>query len=225
MPIILYKMSIEKNIEELKSALPEGVTLVAVSKTHSPERIMEAYDAGHRIFGENRPQELKAKYESLPKDIRWHMIGHLQTNKVKYIAPFVELIHSADSDKLIAVINKEAAKNGRVIDVLLEVHIAEEETKSGWEAEELREYLESGVWKNYGNVRIRGLMSIASLTEDRRLIKDEFMLLKGLFDEFRGKYFGPGFDILSAGMTSDYPAAIECGSNMVRIGSLIFGER
>lgn len=218
-------MSSAEKIKELKNSLPQEVTLVAVSKTHSPEKILEVYEAGQVIFGENRPQELKVKYEALPKDIRWHMIGHLQTNKVKYIAPFVELIHSVDSDKLLAVIDKEAAKNGRVIDVLMEVHIAREDTKSGWNDAEFAEYLASGIWRQYANVRIRGLMSIASLTDDEKLIRDEFTDLKKLFDEFRSKYFGPEFDILSAGMTSDYPIAIGCGSNMVRIGSLIFGER
>lgn len=205
--------------------MPEGVTLVVVSKTHPPEVIMEAYDAGQRIFGENRPQEMRAKYESMPKDIRWHLVGQLQTNKVKYIAPFVELIHSVDSDKLLAVIDKEAGKNGRVIDVLLEIHIASESTKSGWDVAELRRYLAEGLWRQYENVRIRGLMSIATFTDDTKLIRNEFSGLKELFDELRADYFGDGFDILSAGMTSDYRIAVECGSNMVRIGSLIFGER
>ncbi len=213
------------DINELKKSLPEGVTLVAVSKTHPAEAIMKVYDAGQRIFGENRPQELKAKYDLLPKDIRWHLIGHLQTNKVKYIAPFVDMIQSVDSDRLLSVIDREAAKNGRVIDVLLEVHIAVEETKSGWDAGELKEYLASAGYKEYSNVRIRGLMAIASLTGDESVVREEFTGLKNLFDEFRAQYFDHSFDTLSMGMTSDYPLAIACGANMVRIGSLIFGAR
>jgi len=219
------QVSIAEKIKGLNDSLPGGVTLVAVSKTYPPDTIMEAYDAGQRIFGENRPQELKAKYETMPKDIRWHLIGQLQTNKVKYIAPFVELIHSVDSDKLLAAIDKEAVKNNRTIEVLLEIHIAREDSKSGWGDVELREYLNGGTWRRYKNVHIRGLMSIASFTDDRKLIRDEFTNLKALFDEFRDKYFGGDFNILSAGMTSDYDIALECGSNMVRIGSLIFGER
>jgi len=222
---IIAEVSVASKIKELKSSLPEGVTLVAVSKTHPPEIIMEAYDAGQRIFGENRPQEMRAKYEAMPKDIRWHLVGQLQTNKVKYIAPFVELIHSVDSDKLLAIINKEAGKNGRVIDVLLEVHIARESTKSGWDSTGLREYIAGGLWREYKNVRIRGLMSIATFTDDAEIIKNEFSGLKLLFDELRKEYFNEWFDTLSAGMTSDYRIAMECGSNMVRIGSLIFGER
>lgn len=213
------------DINILKASLPGGVTLVAVSKTHPAEAIMQVYDAGQRVFGENRPQEMKAKYDLLPKDIRWHMIGHLQTNKVKYIAPFVDMIQSVDSDRLLVVINKEAAKNDRVIDVLLEVHIAIEETKSGWDGAELREYLASGKHRAYPNVRIRGLMAIASLTDDTAIVRKEFTALKDLFDEFQAAYFDDGFDTLSMGMTSDYPVALQCGANMVRIGSLIFGAR
>lgn len=218
-------MSIKSKIEELTSGLPQGVTLVAVSKTHTPEDIMQAYEAGQRVFGESRPQELKAKYEALPKDIKWHMIGHLQTNKVKYIAPFVDLIHSADSDKLLAVIDREAKKNGRTIDVLLEVFIAEEETKHGWQAEELEEYLAGGKFREYGNIRFRGVMGIATYTGDTGRIRSEFTCLYKVFENLRGSFFGKEFDTVSMGMTSDYPLAVECGSNMVRIGSLIFGER
>ncbi len=213
------------DINALKNSLPESVTLVAVSKTHSPETIMKVYDAGQRIFGENRPQELKAKYDLLPKDIVWHMIGHLQTNKVKYIAPFVEMIQSVDSDRLLAVIDREAKKNDRTIDVLLEVHVAVEETKSGWDGAELREYLASGQHLRYANVRVRGLMTIASLTGDTGIVRGEFSGLKKLFDELKEAYFDTEFDTLSMGMTSDYPLALECGANMVRIGSLIFGTR
>ncbi len=212
------------DINELKNSLPEGITLVAVSKTHPAEAVMRVYDAGQRIFGENRPQELKAKYDILPKDIEWHLIGHLQTNKVKYIAPFVAMIQSVDSDRLLAVIDKEAAKNSRIIDVLLEVHVAVEETKSGWDAGELREYIALGKYREYNNIRIRGLMTVASLTADANVVRSEFNGLKNLFDELKAT-FGADFDTISMGMTSDYPLAIECGANMVRIGSLIFGTR
>ena len=218
-------MSIADNISSLKAMLPEGVTLVAVSKTHPAEAVMEAYRAGQRIFGENRPQEMRAKYEVLPKDIRWHMIGHLQTNKVKHIAPFVELIHSVDSDRLAAVIDREAGKCGRTIDVLLEVHIAAEESKSGWEESELLAWLDGGAWKSYSGMRIRGLMGVASLTDDTETVKNEFARLHALFRRLRSEYFGEQADLLSMGMTSDYREALECGSNMVRIGSLIFGQR
>ena len=213
-----------QEIEKLKAYIPEDVTLIAVSKTHTASVIREVYDGGHKVFGENRPQELKAKYDELPKDISWHMIGHLQTNKVKYIAPFVELIHSVDSDKLMSVIDKEAAKNDRIIDVLFEVHVALEETKIGWDAAELKEYVTTGIWKQYRNVRVRGLMTIASQTSDDDLIRAEFISMNRLFNEFK-PIFGPQFDTLSMGMTSDFPIAIECGATMVRIGSLIFGQR
>lgn len=217
-------MGLKEQIDELKKTLPSGVTLVAVSKTHPEEKIMEAYEAGVRIFGESRPQELKSKYESLPKDIRWHMIGHLQTNKVKYIAPFVELIHSVDSAKLLDAINKEGWKNGRIIDVLLEIHVAEEDSKSGWNYGELLDYITSGNHKVLANIRIRGLMGIATFTEDQEQIRREFTQLNDIFLLLK-KNFGKDFDTLSMGMTSDWKIAVECGSNMVRIGSLIFGSR
>ena len=221
-------MSIRGEITELGEQLPAGVTLVAVSKTYPPEAIMEAYDAGQRIFGENRPQELRAKFEALPGDIRWHMIGHLQTNKVKYIAPFVELIHSVDSERLLEVIDKEAQKNGRVIDVLFEVFIAQEETKSGWDAVELLGFLTSGGHLKYTNVRCRGVMGIASFTDDTEQVRREFLGLNELFGTIKKEFFhekGAEFDILSMGMTSDWQIALECGSNMIRIGSRIFGAR
>lgn len=217
-------MSIAKRINELKAELPEGVKLVAVSKTHPAEVVMEAYEAGQRVFGENRPQELRAKYEVMPKDIKWHQIGQLQTNKVKYIAPFVVMIESVDSDKLLTVIDKEARKNERIIDVLFEVHVAEEESKSGWTTDELTDYIASGKWREYANVRVRGLMAIATFTDDIDVIKSEFRAMKSLFDKSRPA-FGEHFDTLSMGMTSDYVTAIECGSTEVRIGSLIFGAR
>ena len=216
-------MSLIEQYETVKRSLPEGVTLVAVSKTHPAEMIRELYDAGQRIFGENRPQELREKYDQLPHDIRWHMIGHLQTNKVKYIAPFVELIHSVDSDRLLAVIDKEAAKNNRTIDVLFEIHVAAEETKSGWEPDELRAYLAGGAWRAYTHIRC--LMTVATQTDDEARIRSEFTTVHDLLAELRDRYFDATFDTLSMGMTHDYPIAIACGATMVRIGSKIFGAR
>lgn len=218
-------MNITEQIISLRDSLPTEVTLVAVSKTHAPETVMEAYEAGQRIFGENRVQELTAKYEAMPKDIEWHLIGHLQTNKVKYIAPFVAMIQSVDSDRLLEVIDKEAAKNNRIIDILFEVHVADEESKSGWDIDELRAYIADGRIEQYKNIRVRGLMTIATLTDSKNKIRAEFTALKNLFDELQKTKFGSQFDTLSMGMTSDYDLAIECGSNMVRVGSLIFGRR
>ena len=217
-------MSIAENIESVRGSLPEGVTLVAVSKTHSAEAIAEAYAAGQRIFGESRPQEMRAKYEALPRDIEWHMIGHLQTNKVKYIAPFVTLIHSADSARLLSVIDSEAAKCGRAIDVLLEIHVAAEETKSGWLPAELNDYLCSGEWRRLRNVRFRGVMGIATNTDDEARIRRDFETLAA-YREQLAVYFESDFDIVSMGMSDDYPIAVECGSTMVRVGSRIFGAR
>lgn len=217
-------MSIKTEISELNAALPEGVTLVAVSKTYPASDIAEAYEAGQRIFGESRPQELKEKYAELPKDISWHMIGHLQTNKVKYIAPFVELIHSVDSLRLLETIDKEAAKNDRIINVLLEVYIAQEESKHGWAEEELTEAITAGAFARFANIRVKGLMGIASFTDDMEQVRGEFESLNRLFVSLKDS-FGKEFDTLSMGMTSDYELAIECGSNMVRIGSKIFGAR
>ena len=204
--------------------LPEGATLVAVSKTHPAEAIREAFDAGHRIFGESRPQELCAKYEVLPKEIEWHMIGHLQTNKVKYIAPFVRMIQSVDSARLAETIQREAAKCGRTIDILLEIHVAQEETKSGWNVGELKRYVETAAFSSMPNVRVRGVMGIATNTDDERVIRRDFGELKRCFELLR-PYFGGRFDTLSMGMSHDYPIAVECGANMVRVGSSIFGER
>ena len=208
----------------VRQSLPAGVTLVAVSKTHPAEAIRTAYGAGQRIFGESRPQELRAKYEALPKDIVWHMIGHLQTNKIKYIAPFVALIESVDSARLAEAIQKEAVKCGRVIDILLEIHVAAEETKTGWNLDELRAYLAADPFAGMPNLRVRGVMGIATNTDDETVVRRDFDALRRCFEELRPK-FGPAFDTLSMGMSHDYPLAVACGSTMVRVGSLIFGER
>ena len=217
-------MSLEQKLSEVRVSLPAGVTLVAVSKTHPAELIAEAYRCGQRVFGESRPQELRAKYEVLPKDIEWQMIGHLQTNKVKYIAPFISLIQSVDSARLLETIDKEARKNNRVIDCLLEIHVADEETKSGWAVDELRAYIASGALAALLNVRIRGIMGIATNTDDEAVIKRDFELLAACKSEF-SPFFDDKFDTLSMGMSDDYPLAVSCGSTMVRVGSLIFGER
>ena len=197
---------------------------MAVSKTHPAELIREAYEVGHRIFGESRPQELREKYEALPKDIEWHMIGHLQTNKVKYIAPFVRLIHSVDSVRLAEAIQKEAAKCGRTIDILLEIHVAEEETKTGWNIGELMDYVRTAPFARMPNLCVRGVMGIATNTDDEAVIRRDFGELRRCFELLR-PYFGARFDTLSMGMSHDYPLAVECGATMVRVGSLIFGER
>ena len=208
----------------VRSTIPAEVTLVAVSKTHPAEMIREAYDAGHRIFGESRPQELREKYEALPKDIEWHMIGHLQTNKIKYIAPFVTLIQSVDSARLAEAIQREAAKCGRTIGILLEIHVAAEETKMGWDVGELMEYIRTAPFAQMPNVCVRGVMGIATNTDDGETIRRDFNELRRCFDLLQ-PYFGARFDTLSMGMSHDYPLAVECGSTMVRVGSLIFGNR
>ncbi len=221
-------MSITSNITEIQNELqPIGVSLIAISKTKPVEEIMEAYAAGQRAFGENQVQELLAKYEEMPKDIEWHLVGHLQTNKVKYIAPFIHMIHSVDSLKVLMEINKHALKANRVIDCLLQVFIADEDTKFGLDHAELIELLRSEEFEGLKNVRIRGLMGIASNTENERIVKEEFYELKMLFDGIKATYFRKesSFDTLSMGMSSDYKLAIEQGSNMVRLGSTIFGKR
>lgn len=217
-------MSIESQLSAVRRSLPEGVTLVAVSKTHPAEAIREAYDAGQRIFGESRPQELREKYEALPRDIEWHMIGHLQTNKVKYIAPFVALIHSVDSARLAEAIQKEAAKCGRVIDILLEIHVAREETKSGWAFDELEAWIATSPFAALPDVRVRGVMGIATNTDDEAVVRRDFEELRRCFERLK-PHFGPAFDTLSMGMSHDYPLAVVCGATMVRVGTLIFGER
>ena len=217
-------MNIKERLQRIWGTLPEGVKLVAVSKFHPAERLKEAYDAGQRIFGESRPQEMAAKHEILPADIEWHMIGHLQTNKVKYIAPFVSMISSVDSDRLIAEIEKQAAKCDRTIDILLEVHVAQEDTKSGWAWDELSDYLRSGELQSMTHVRVRGVMTIASNTDNEAVVRRDFQRIKEIFNELKPQ-FDDSFDTLSIGMSDDYPIALEYGSTMVRIGTAIFGAR
>lgn len=219
-------MFIKENLLAIKNTLPSGVTLVAVSKTKPNEALMEAYEAGQRDFGENYVQELVDKYEALPKDIRWHFIGHLQSNKVKYIAPFVYLIHGVDSLKLLQEINKQALKNGKTIDCLLQLYIAQEETKFGLSFEECRELLGSEAFKELKNIKVKGFMAMASNTDNENQIRKEFETLKQLNDELSSLTtynFEPA--VLSFGMSSDYKIALEFGSTMLRIGSTIFGRR
>ncbi|MCW3070145.1 MAG: YggS family pyridoxal phosphate-dependent enzyme [Bacteroidetes bacterium] len=216
-------MSIKENLLHIKSSLPAGVTLIAVTKTHPAEKLMEVYNAGHRIFGENKVQEMCDKYETLPKDIEWHLIGHLQSNKVKYIAPFVSLIHSVDSLRLLQEINRQALKNGRVIDCLLQIYIADEETKFGLSFEEAEQLLASDAFKQLQNIQITGLMGMATNTDDKDQVRKEFRSLRSFFSQLRPAH--PSFSILSMGMSSDYLMAIEEGSTMVRVGSSIFGNR
>ena len=220
-------MGVAENLQKIREKIPEPVTLVAVSKTKPDEIILEAYQAGHRDFGENKVQDLAAKQERLPADIRWHMIGHLQSNKVKYLASFVHMIHGVDSLKLLSVINKEAAKHERVIDCLLQVHIAMEDTKFGLSEEELMHLLASEAFRELDHIRIRGLMGMATYTENSNQIREEFRHLKRIFDRLKNERFSgqDSFDQLSCGMSGDYALAIEEGSNLVRIGSLIFGPR
>lgn len=217
-------MNIKERLNRILSTLPEGVELVAVSKFHPAERLQEAYDAGQRIFGESRPQEMTAKAEVLPKDIVWTMIGHLQTNKVKMIAPFVSMIASVDSARLIEEIEKQAAKLDRTIDILLEVHVAEEETKSGWAKEELYDYLATDALQGMSHVRVRGVMTIATNTDNEAVVRRDFQAIQTIFHELKPR-FGDAFDILSIGMSDDYPLALEYGSTMVRVGTAIFGAR
>lgn len=204
--------------------MPDGVRLLAVSKFHPAEAIMEAYEAGQRAFGESRPQELKAKYEALPKDIEWHMIGHLQTNKVKYIAPYVTLIESLDSERLAAEIERQAERCGRVIDCLLEIHVTAEQSKSGWDYDCLSAFVRRDGFSQYPHLRLRGVMGMATFTDDEAIVRADFERLSACYKELSG-YFGEQFDTLSMGMSDDYPIAIEYGSTEVRIGSTIFGHR
>jgi pyridoxal phosphate enzyme (YggS family) len=216
-------MSITQNLNKIKASLPENVTLVAVSKTKPISDLMEAYEAGQRIFGENKIQKMTEKWEAMPKDIEWHMIGHVQTNKVKFMAEYVSLIHGVDSLKLLQEINKQAQKYNRIIDCLLQIYIAEEETKFGLDESELDELLASSEFKSLQNIRIVGLMGMATFTENQNQIKKEFTHLKSIFDNLQSKIYN--LKSLSMGMSGDYKLAIECGSTMVRIGSSIFGGR
>lgn len=220
-------MTINYNLIQVKNRIPADVKLVAVSKTKPIEEILEVYQSGVHDFAENKVQELIGKYEILPKDIRWHFIGHLQTNKVKYIAPIIHLIQSVDSLKLLKEINKEAIKCKRIIDCLLQVHIAREETKFGFSEQELLDTLHSKEFTDLRNIRICGLMGMATYTSDIEIIKNEFQLLKTLFDQIKISTVNCAFDFkeLSIGMSSDFEIAISCGSTMIRVGSLIFGER
>ena len=218
---------ISENLQQLKATLKPNVQLVAVSKFHPVEALQEAYDAGQRVFGESHVQELMAKEEVLPKDIEWHFIGHLQTNKVKYMAPFVSLIHAVDSLKLLKEIDKQAQKCERTIDVLLQIHVAKEETKFGFSPEEVKELLVDGTWKDCRHVRIVGLMAMATNTDNKEQIAQEFETVRQLFQDLKTSVFAsePSFKELSMGMSGDYLIAQEHGSTMVRVGSLIFGER
>ena len=218
---------VAKKLHEVLRNLPDGVKLVAISKFHPNEYLEAAYREGQRIFGESQVQELSGKVETLPKDIEWHFIGHLQTNKVKYIAPYISMIEAVDSLKLLKEINKQAAKYNRVINVLLELHIAKEETKYGFSPDACREFLENGEWRELKNVHISGLMMMASNVDDRSQIKQEMTLAANLFDELKAKYFAndPEFKERSWGMSHDYDIAVECRSTMVRVGTTIFGPR
>ena len=217
-------MAIGAKIRELHASLPQGVKLVAVSKFHPVDALMEAYEAGQRIFGESRVQELLVKHEALPKDIEWQMIGHLQTNKVRQIVPFISLVQSVDSVRLTECINREAERIGRVVDILLEIHIAQEESKTGWQYDELVEYLRSESFSQLKNIRVRGVMGMATNTDDEQIIRADFEQLAKHYNDLK-LLFGEDFDTLSMGMSDDYELAIACGSTMVRIGSSIFGER
>ena len=230
-----FKQTIIKKMTEIQTSLKQvvdetkGTTakLVAVSKYHPVESLREAYDCGQRVFGESHVQELCMKYDVLPKDIQWHFIGHLQTNKVKYIAPFVSLIHAVDTMKLLCEINKQAMKNDRVIPCLLQVHIAKEETKFGFTPQELLSFLEEGEWRNLNNVKISGIMCMATNTDDEQQIRTEFKTVKQLYDQVKNQYFNDCdcFSELSMGMSHDYHIALQEGSTMIRVGSKIFGAR
>ena len=220
-------MPIQEHLQQIKLSLPTHVSLVAVSKTKPVGNIMLAYEAGQRIFGENKVQEMTEKWEEMPKDIEWHMIGHVQTNKVKYMAPFVSLIHGVDSIKLLKEINKQAIKHNRIIRCLLQMHIAEEDTKYGMSTEELYDLLSSNIFESLKNVEVAGLMGMATFTDNETQIRKEFTLLKNTFDKICQKTESQNFkpEILSMGMSGDYKIAVDCGSTMVRIGSSIFGAR
>ena len=218
---------IKENLNIVRATVPSNVTLIAVSKTKPVSDLQEAYDAGQRIFGENKALEMRDKHQTLPSDIQWHFIGHLQTNKIKYIVPFVTLIHAIDSLSLLEAVNKEAAKNDRIIDCLLQFHIAQEETKFGLDIEEAKSLLESESFKNLKNINICGVMGMATFTDNAAQVRNEFKNLKNIFETLKENYFkaNDSFRDISMGMSDDYPTAIAAGSTMVRIGSTIFGER
>ncbi len=215
-------MNIAENIIAFKEGLPKDVTLVAVSKTKPVSDLMQAYDAGHRIFGENKIQEMVAKWQEMPKDVEWHMIGHVQRNKVKYMAEFVSLIHAVDSLKLLSEVDKQAAKHNRVINCLLQLRIAEEESKFGMDVGAVKSLLDSYEFSKLNNIKVIGLMGMATFTDDMQQVREEFRRLKNIYDETKDKY---SFSVLSMGMSGDYKIALEEGSTMVRVGSAIFGER
>ena len=214
---------LNKNILRIISDIPENVKLVAISKTKPTEDIMMAYDTGQRLFGENKIQEMSAKYEDLPKDIKWHMVGHVQSNKIKYMAPYVDLIHGIDSLKSIKILNKEGVKNNRILNCLLQLKISKAESKFGLGEKQFKEIIYSDEYKEMKNVKSKGLMAMASNTNEKSIIRSEFVHAKKIFDEINNG--DKSFEILSMGMSNDYKSAIECGSNMIRLGSLIFGER
>jgi pyridoxal phosphate enzyme (YggS family) len=216
-------MSISENLQNITASIPEKVTLVAVSKTKPNEDLLEAYEAGQRVFGENKVQEMTRKWEELPKDIEWHMIGHVQRNKVKYMAEFVSLVHGVDSFRLLKEINKQGAKYDRIIPCLLQMHIAEEDTKFGLDKKELDEIISSAEFKSMEHIKIKGLMGMATFTQDKNQVRKEFKSLKNIFDELKSTL--ADIDTLSMGMSGDYKIAMEEGSTMVRIGSSIFGSR
>lgn len=220
-------MSIRANIDQLRETVPGHVKIVAVSKFHPVEMIREVYADGQRIFGENRVQELVEKQPVLPDDIEWHFIGSLQRNKVKQIVPFVHLVHSLDSERLMVEIEKQATRCNRVIPCLLQIHIAEEDTKSGFSPDECRQFLAEGKWRSCTHVQLAGVMGMATFTDNREQVRKEFRTLRSLFDEFKNDYFSeePTFKEISMGMSDDYPIAIGEGSTMIRVGTLIFGER
>lgn len=220
-------MDIGKKIAEIKESLPAGTRLVAVTKTKPEEIILDAYKSGHKIFGENKAQELVQKYEALPKDIEWHFIGHLQTNKVKYIAPFIAMVHGIDSFKILKAVNKEAGKNNRIIPCLLQFHIAQEESKFGFSEDEARGILKSETFRSLKNVTITGVMGMATYTDDVLQVQKEFRHLKDLFCRFKNEFFADDsqFSEISMGMSDDYPIALQEGSTLIRVGSKIFGAR
>ena len=214
---------IAENIHKIVSNIPKNVKLIAISKTKTNHDIMKAYESGQRLFGENKIQEMSSKFEDLPKDIKWHMVGHVQSNKIKYMAPYVDLIHGIDSLKSIKIINKEGVKNNRVINCLLQLKISKEDSKFGLDEKQLKEIIFSTDYKEMNNIKIKGMMAMASNTKNESTIKKEFVFAKKVFNEINS--LDNNFDILSMGMSNDYQIAIECGSNMIRLGSLIFGER